>query len=90
MSKDQFPVLVFKDNGPHQRAGGSYDHKVVESAEELDAALADGWYATLPEAIGENKAVVAKEPAPTTATASKAPSAQAKPKSAPAQPWAKV
>lgn len=89
MSKDQFPILVFKNNGPHQRAGGSYDHKVVESAEELDAALADGWYATLPEAIGENKAVVAKEPAPTPATSAKAPSAQAKAKSAPAQPWAK-
>jgi hypothetical protein len=89
MSKDQFPVLVFKNTGPHQRAGGSYDHKVVESVEELDAALADGWYATLPEAIAEDKAVVAKEPAPTPATSAKAPSAQAKAKSAPAQPWAK-
>lgn len=89
MSKDLFPALVYKNNGPHQRAGGSYDHKVVESAEELDAALADGWHASLPEAIGEDKAVVAKEPAPTQATAAKAPSAQAKAKSAPAQPWAK-
>lgn len=89
MSKDQFPALVFKNNGPHQRAGGSYDHKIVESAEELDAALGDGWHASLPEAIAKNKAVVAKEAAPTPATASKAPSAQDKPKSAPAQPWAK-
>ena len=89
MSKDQFPVLVFKNNGPHQRAGGSYDHKVVESVEELDAALADGWYATLPEAIAEDKAVVAKESALTPATSVRAPSAQAKTKSAPAQPWAK-
>ena len=88
MSKNQFPVLVFKNNGPHQRAGGSYDHKVVESVEELEAALADGWFATLPEAIGE-KAVTASDAAPTPAVQPKATPSQGKAKSAPAQPWAK-
>ena len=89
MSKHQFPALVFKNNGPHQRAGGSYDRKVVASVEEEDAALAEGWFATVPEAIAGETAVVAKEPAPTPATSAKAPSAQAKAKSAPTQPWAK-
>lgn len=50
MSK-QFPAFVYKDKGPHQRAGGSYDHKVVEDESEFDAALTDGWFPTLPEAI---------------------------------------
>jgi len=88
MSK-QFPALVYKNNGPHQRAGGTYDHKSVEDEAEFDAALTDGWFPSLPEAIAGETAVVAKEPAPTPATSAKAPSAQAKAKSAPAQPWAK-
>ncbi len=50
MSKE-YPALVYKDKGPHQRAGGTYDHKLVETDQEFDAALADGWFPTLPEAI---------------------------------------
>lgn len=56
MSKE-FPALVYKDKGPHQRAGGTYDHKLVEDGAEFDAALADGWFPTLPEAI-EGKLVM--------------------------------
>lgn len=89
MSKDQFPALVFKNNGPHQRAGGSYDHKAVESVEERETALAEGWFATLPEAIAENKAVTAPDAAPTPTVQPKAPPSQGKAKSTPAQPWAK-
>jgi hypothetical protein len=51
MSKE-FPAYVFKDTGPHQRAGGTYDHKVVEDQDQFDAALADGWFPSLPEALG--------------------------------------
>ena len=47
----EFPRFVFKDHGPHQRAGGSYDHALVESQAEFDAALKAGWFATLPEAL---------------------------------------
>lgn len=50
MSK-QFPALVFKNSGPHQRAGGTYDHKSVEDEAEFDVALSDGWFPSLPEAI---------------------------------------
>lgn len=47
----QFPALVYKNNGPHQRAGGTYDHKSVEDEAEFDASLTDGWFPSLPEAI---------------------------------------
>jgi hypothetical protein len=47
----QFPVLVYKNQGPHQRAGGTYNHKLVEDETEFDAALTDGWFPSLPEAI---------------------------------------
>jgi len=57
----EFPRFVFKDHGPHQRAGGSYDHALVESQAEFDAALSAGWFATLPEAI-ETKPVIALPP----------------------------
>ena len=59
----EFPRLVYKNHGPHQRPGGSYDHAPVESQEEFDAALNAGWFATLPEAI-EAKPVVAVPPPP--------------------------
>lgn len=81
MSKE-FPALVYKDKGPHQRAGGSYDHKLVEDQESFDDALATGWAASLPEAI-------AVETAPTEPTAAKATPAKGNAKIAPAQPWAK-
>lgn len=48
---DQFPTIVYKGHGPHSRAGGTYDYTAANSQEELDAKLADGWFATLPEAI---------------------------------------
>jgi len=89
MSKDQFPVLVFKNNGPYQRAGGSYDHKAVESVEELEAALAAGWHATLPEAMAVETAPTSATTAPTEPTAAKATLAKGNAKVAPAQPWAK-
>lgn len=46
-----FPRHVFRDGGNLDRAGGSYSSMLVEDEAAYDAALADGWYATLPEAI---------------------------------------
>lgn len=46
-----FPRLVYKNGGPHQRAGGTYSHALVKDQTELDAHLEAGWFATLPEAI---------------------------------------
>lgn len=84
-------TMLYKCPGPHEIHGGHFDYTIVDADEEgaIEAAKADGWFETTDEAIGENKAVVAKEPAPTQATAAKVPSAQAKAKSAPSRPWAK-
>lgn len=46
----EFPTLVYKDGGPHQRPGGTFDYKRVVNESELAAALADGWFSTLIEA----------------------------------------
>lgn len=54
---DKFPALVYRCPGPHQRPGGTFGHKAVASKEEESAALADGWFLTVPEAItGETQA----------------------------------
>jgi hypothetical protein len=46
-----FSEIVYRGYGPHQRKGGGFSTLGVRSEEELDAALKDGWYRTLPEAI---------------------------------------
>jgi hypothetical protein len=48
---NQFPTLVYKGKGPHSRAGGTYDYTGADNEADLEAKLADGWFATLPEAI---------------------------------------
>lgn len=50
--------IVYRGHGPHQRKGGGWSSRGVNSQEELDAALADGWFRTLDEAIEahDNKA----------------------------------
>lgn len=55
-----FPTIVYKDKGPHQRPGGTFDYKPVRDQEELDSAIADGWKLTMlevmsGEAVAENK-----------------------------------
>ena len=72
----EFPRFVFKDHGPHQRPGGSYDHALVESQSEMDAALKAGWFATLPEAL-EVKAVAAPPPTTESKSADDAPPTRA-------------
>lgn len=57
-----FPTLVYKCPGSHQRPGGTYSYKGVQDADEHAAALAGGWFATLPEAI-EGKLVEVAAPA---------------------------
>lgn len=46
----EFPTLVYKDGGPHQRPGGTFDYKRIINDDQLTAALADGWFPTLAEA----------------------------------------
>ena len=47
-----FPRLVYKSPGRHQLPGGSYDHKCVEDEDEYNQAVVDGWFGTVPEALG--------------------------------------
>ncbi len=44
-------VLMYKCPGPYQRAGGTYNYQLAESEADVSAALAAGWFASLPEAI---------------------------------------
>jgi len=46
-----FPTIVYKTPGTHARAGGTYNYRGIEDAAALEAALAEGWFLTLPEAI---------------------------------------
>lgn len=49
----RFPTMVYRCPGPHQRPGGTFNTIGIKDQAELDAALADGWFETLPEATGE-------------------------------------
>lgn len=54
------PTMVYKASGPHQRLGGTFDYKGVNTQKEFDAAIAVGWYATLDEAIAPKVAQTQK------------------------------
>lgn len=58
--------ILYRGQGPHQRKGGGFSTLGVKSQEELDVALADGWFMTLPEAIDahDNKAAPKAEVKP--------------------------
>ena len=57
------PTIVYKPSGPHQRLGGTFDYKGVNTQEEFDAAIESGWYPTLEEAIA-HKTQNAQTPGP--------------------------
>ena len=50
-----FPRLVYKDGGPHERAGGKYDYKLVANDQEYYTMLEDGWLDNLGEALQPKK-----------------------------------
>lgn len=58
------PTIVYKASGPHQRLGGTFDYKGVNTQEEFDAAIEAGWYATLEEAIAPKRIQEQKDPTP--------------------------
>lgn len=59
------PRLVYRNGGPHQRPNGSFDYKLVSTEAERAAAIDDGWFDSLPEAINGEQAI--DEGAPTRA-----------------------
>lgn len=50
----EYPTIVYRGFGPHSRKGGGFSTLGVEDDVALDAALSDGWFATLPEAIADH------------------------------------
>lgn len=59
----EFPTLVYKDKGPFQRPGGTFNYKPVADADGFDAAVADGWHASLEQAVAPKLEAKATEPA---------------------------
>lgn len=50
------PTIVYRVPGPHWGPmGKTYDYKGIHSAEELNDALADGWFLTILDAIDPPK-----------------------------------
>ena len=47
----EYPRFVYKDDGPNERAGGTYDAMTVEDEAEHSAAIKAGWFGNLQEAI---------------------------------------
>lgn len=62
----EFPDLVYRCPGEHTCKGGSYKSKQVKNEAEHAAALADGWFDTLPGAL-EGKPAKLAEPVVKTA-----------------------
>lgn len=58
-----FSEIVYRGQGPYQRKGGGFSTLGVHSEEDLAAALAAGWYRTLPEAIEAHDLVEAMKAA---------------------------
>jgi hypothetical protein len=64
---EKYQDMVYRTPGPYSRQGGTYDTMGVSSRAAHDAALANGWFNTLPEAIaGKTSLVEVKENAPPT------------------------
>lgn len=53
--KEPYSTIVYRDKGPYQRPGGTYDFLGVNSKEAHETALKNGWFNSMPEAI-EGKA----------------------------------
>ena len=47
-----FPTMVYRSPGVHRASGGgSFDYRGVDDAAAMNAALADGWYRSIAEAV---------------------------------------
>lgn len=60
-----FPTIVYRCPGDHQRAGGTYAYKGISEQAHLVSALAEGWFLTLPEAIDGKACEVEDDSSPT-------------------------
>jgi len=55
----EFPTMVYKSPGKHNAGmGKTFDYLGIKNESELKKALADGYYKTMPEALGYVKEVI--------------------------------
>ena len=59
----EFPTLVYKAHGKYMRPYGTYDFTGVNTAEEFEQKLKDGWFPSLQDAIDGNTPAPAAEKA---------------------------
>lgn len=59
---EKYQDMVYRTPGPYSGNGFTYDTKGVNSKAEHDAAVQDGWFNTMPEAIA-GKASLVETPA---------------------------
>jgi hypothetical protein len=50
-------TMLYKAPGPHEIHGGNFDYTIVED-DQIDAALAAGWYLTTTEAKAAHQAAL--------------------------------
>lgn len=60
---DQFPRMLYRAGGPEALHGGYFSTLIVKDESEQDAALADGWALSTPEALEQKAAAEAPKPA---------------------------
>lgn len=53
-----FPRMIYKSGGPDDIHGGRFHTLIVHDIDELDAALAAGWYLTTTEAKHAHEAAL--------------------------------
>ncbi|WP_323141288.1 hypothetical protein [Massilia phyllosphaerae] len=72
MNSNEFPRMVYQAGGTEEIHGGRFATRVAHDAEELDAALADGWHLTTDEARAPKEEVAPPAPADDTAPPTRA------------------
>lgn len=55
------PKMMYRAGGSEQIHGGNFSTHIVNNADEEEAALADGWHLTTPDAKAAHKAEAGKE-----------------------------
>lgn len=59
----EFPTIVYRCPGDHQRPGGTFSYRPVEDEKQLAEALDAGWRLSLPDAIAPPPMPAPAEPA---------------------------
>jgi hypothetical protein len=61
MNSTDFPRMVYRAGGTEEIHGGRFATLIVNDQDELDAALADGWHLTTPDAKAATEKPAARQ-----------------------------